>query len=135
MINVEFEGEYDAQRNILFTKFINKPQTIEDVDYIISKNQHWYQQGGKNKVWIISDVSEMGMASAKLVSEYQKKEKPLNEKYVIDYCVICTKPLEKIAVYLFNILMGKKNPIFKTKEEAIEWVLKEQETKGRFVPL
>ncbi|MBW1983289.1 MAG: hypothetical protein JRI53_01100 [Deltaproteobacteria bacterium] len=135
MLNVKHEGEYDAELNIVFTKFINKALSFEDVDYIISEDERWYSSGKENRVWVITDVSEMGMASVKFVKDYQQKVKPLNEKYVIDYSVICSKPLEKIAVQLFNVLMREKHPVFKTREEAIDWVLKEQRKRGRFMPL
>jgi len=135
MLNVEYEGEYDPERNITFCRFINRPLSTEDTGYLVEENRKLYSKGGENKVWNITDVSEMGMASVKLVKDYHKKQKPLIEKHIIDYCVICSKPLEKIAAQLFNILMGEKHPIFKTKEEAFNWVLKEQETKGRFLPL
>jgi len=49
--------------------------------------------------------------------------------------VICSKPLEKIAAQLFSVLMREKHPVFKTKEEAIDWITKEQESRGRFIPL
>jgi len=135
MINVKHEGEYDAEWNIVFLKFINKPQSFEDIDYIIEKNEEFYKKGGENKVWNITDISEMGMASVKFVSYYEKKGRPLVDKYLIDYCAICSKPLEKIAAQLYNILMKEKHPIFKTREEAVSWVLKEQETRGRFVSI
>lgn len=135
MLNVKHEGEYDAELNIVVTKYINKPLSIEDVDYIVSENEQWYRKGGENKVWNIADVSEMGMAPVKFVTDFQKKLKPLLNKYVVDYCVICSKPLEKIAAHLFGILMGEKHPIFKTRKEAIDWTIKEQETRGRFMPL
>ena len=135
MINMKHEGEYDAEQNIVFAKLINKPLSIEDVDYMVSENERWYKKGGKNKVWVIADVSEMGMAPANIVKDFQKKEKLLVDKYVIDICMICSKTLEKIAVQLFNILMRQKHSIFKTKEEALEWVLREQETRGKFKPL
>ncbi|MCJ7771658.1 MAG: hypothetical protein MUP22_00835 [Desulfobacterales bacterium] len=135
MIHMKHEGEYNAELNIVFFKFINKPKSFEDIDYIISENERWFKKGGESKVWNITDVSEMGMASVKLITAYQEKDKYISAKYLIDYCGICSKPLEKIAAQLFNILRGEKHPIFKTREEAIEWVLKEQETKGRFVPL
>jgi hypothetical protein len=135
MLNVKYEGEYNAELNIVFTKFIHKPMSFEDVDYIAGEDGRWYSRGGENKVWVITDVSEMGMAQVKYVKAYQEKVKPLNEKYVIDYCVICSKPLEKVAVQLFNVLMREKHPVFKTREDAVNWVLKEQETRGRFIPL
>lgn len=135
MLNIKYEGEYDAELNIVFTKIINKPISFEDIDYMVSGDEKWLSSGGGNKVWAITDVSEMGMASVKYVKDYHEKVKPLNEKYVIDFCVVCSKPLEKAAVHLFNVLMREKHPIFKTREEAVNWVLKEQETRGRFVPL
>jgi hypothetical protein len=135
MLNVKYEGEYDAELNIVFTKIINKPNSIEDIDYMISGDERWLKSGGKNKVWVITDISEMGVAPVKFVKEYQNKVKPLNEKYVIDFCVICSSSFEKITVQLFNVLMREKHPIFKTREEAVNWVLKEQEEKGRFLPL
>lgn len=135
MLNIKYEIEYDAELNIVFNKCINKPLTTEDMDHIIEENERWYKKGGQNKVWNIADLSEMGMVSMKLVKYYQQKEKPLNEKYLIDYCVVCSKTMEKIATQLFNILMGRKNPIFRTREEAIDWILNEQETRGKFIPL
>jgi len=135
MLNVKHEGEYDAERNIVFVKFINAPLHHEDADYLCQENERWYKNGGENKVWVIPDVSEMGMPSVKLVKYFHEKEKPLNDKYIIDYCVICTKTLLKISALLFNTLMRRKSMIFTTRKEAVDWVLKEQETKGRFVPL
>ena len=135
MANVEYYGEYDPELNLVFTKFINKPKTSEDVDVFINGNKEWFAKGGNNRVWNITDISNMGIASVSVVTEYQKKAEPLIDKYLVDYCVVCTNPLEKLTVNLFNILMGKRRPIFKTKEEAIKWVLKEQETRGRFIPL
>jgi len=35
MLNVKHEGKYDAELNIVFVYFINKPLSIEDVDYVI----------------------------------------------------------------------------------------------------
>jgi len=72
MLNVKHEGDYNPELNIAVTKYINKPQSIEDVDYIVSENERWYQKGGDNKVWNIADVSEMGMAPVKLVTDFQK---------------------------------------------------------------
>jgi hypothetical protein len=135
MLNVKHEGEYDAERNIVFLKYINAPLTFEDADYLCKENERWYKKGGENKVWVIPDVSEMGMPSVKLVKYFHEKEKPLNDKHIIDYCVICTKPLLKISALLFNTLMRRKSMIFKTRQEAVDWVLKEQETRGRFAPL
>jgi len=135
MANVEYYGEYDPELNIVFTKFINKPKNSEDVDVFVDGNKEWFAKGGKNKVWNITDISKMGMASVSVITEYQKKAEPLLDMYLIDYCVVCSSALEKITVNLFNILMGQKRPIFKTREEATEWVLKEQKTQGRFVPI
>lgn len=135
MVNVIYKGEYDAERNILFNKIINKPQTFEDIDYLVNQDAQWYRKGGENKVWNITDISEMGMASVKLVTYYEKQGKPLIDKYLIDYCVICSKPLEKIAAQLFSILSREKHPILKTREQGIDWVLNEQRARGRFVPL
>lgn len=135
MLNVKYEGEYDAELNIVFTKLINKPNSFEDIDCFISGDEQWLKSGGKNKVWVITDISKMGVASVKFVKEYQKRVKPLNEKYVIDFCVTCSSSFEKVTVQLFNVLMREKHPIFKTREEAVNWVLKEQEEKGRFLPL
>ena len=42
MVNVRHEGRYDAERNIVFTRFINKPETFEDVDIILRGNEQWY---------------------------------------------------------------------------------------------
>ncbi len=135
MIVVKHEGEYDAERNIVFCKFINKPKSFEDVDYLVNENEKMYKKGGENKVWDITDVTEMGMAPVKLITAYQDRDKPIAAKYVIDFCIICSKPFEKIATQLFNMFRGEKHPIFKTREEGVHWVLKEQETRGRFIPL
>ena len=135
MLNVKHEGDYDPELNIVFVKYLNKPQTSEDVDFIVSENARWYRRGKENKIWNITDITEMGMAPAKLVNEFHGKLKPLLEKHVIDYCVISSNPLEKMAALLFGLLTGEKHPIFKTKQEALDWVLKEQETRGRFIPL
>ena len=135
MLNVQVEGEYDAEKNIMTIYFINKPLTVEDVDYTVSQVEYWAKQGGENKVWCINDISKMGMASPKIVSYYQNQVKPILEKYLIDYCVICEKTMERIAAQLFNILMREKHPIFRTMDEAMDWTIKEQETKGRFVTL
>ncbi|MBW1847672.1 MAG: hypothetical protein JRJ27_11115 [Deltaproteobacteria bacterium] len=135
LLNVKHEGKYDAELNIVFVKFINKPLSIEDVDYVISENERWFKKGGKNKVWGIADVSEMGVPPPKMIKDFQKKEQLLADKYVIDSCVFCPNPFERIATQLFNVIKRKKHPIFKTMEEAIEWVRKEQETRGRFEPL
>jgi len=135
MLNMKHEAEYDAERNIVYVKLINKPLSMEDVEFIVSENERWYKKGGENKVWLIADVSEMGMASTKFVKEFQKREKPLVDKYVIDICMVCSNVLEKIAVQIFNALMNQKKSIFKTKEEALEWIFKEQETRGKFEPV
>ena len=135
MPNVEYQGKYDPELNIVFTKFVNKPKNSEDVDVFINGNKEYFAKGGKNKVWSITDVSDMGMAPVSNIKDYQKRVKPLIDKHVIDYCVVCSKPLEKVMVNLFNILMGNKRPIFSTHEEAIDWVKKEQETRGKFIPL
>ena len=135
MINVKHEGRYDPELNIAFFKFINQPKTFEDVDYIISESVKYYLKGGKNKVWVITDITGMGLPPKNIVQDYYNKIKPLTDKHVIDYCVICSTPIEKILTQIFNILMGSKHPVFKTREEAIEWTLKEQEKIGRFIPL
>ena len=135
MSNVKHEGKYDAEKNLVITKFINRPVTFEDVDILTSGNERWYKSGGLNKVWLIADISDMGMASVKIVQDYHNKEKPLLEKYVINFCTVCSKPLERMAAQLFNVLMREKHPTFKTMEEATNWIQQEQEKKGRFVPL
>jgi hypothetical protein len=135
MLNMRHEGKYNAELNMVEAKLINKPQSFEDVDYVVSENEKLYKEGGENKVWLIADISEMGMASPKFVKYFQEKEKILVDKYVIDTAMVCSNPLEKMAAQLFNILSRQKSAIFKIKEEAIEWVLKEQETRGRFEPL
>ena len=135
MINVQFEGEYDAEKNIIIVKFINKSLNTEDIDYTVSQTEYWAKQGGENKVWAINDLSKMGMASTKLVQYYKEQIKPIIDKYIIDYCTVCEKTMERIAVQLFNVLMRDKHPIFKTIDEAMEWTLKEQEARGRFIPL
>ena len=135
MANVKHEGRYDAERNIVFTKFINTPKTFEDVDVLINGNAQWYRSGGSNKVWLIADISKMGMAAVKIVQDYHKKEKDLLGKYVIDFCTVCSKPLERVAAQLFNVFMREKHPTCKTMDEAIEWILKQQEIKGVTVPL
>ena len=135
MLNVKFEGEYDAERNIVFLKYINKPVTFEDVDFWASESERLWRMGEQNKVWGITDISQMGMASPKLVSYYHKKLSEIVDKYLIDFCVICDKALERIAAQLFNILMREKHPIFRTMDEAVDWTIKEQEARGRFIPL
>ncbi|MBW2179783.1 MAG: hypothetical protein ACTSPS_14670 [Promethearchaeota archaeon] len=135
MLNVQTESSYDAEKNISFIKFIDKPLTFEDIDYMADQQKQVILKGGKNKVWVISDISLMGMASPRLVTYYQKLLKPLRDKYVIDFCVICGKTMERIAAQLFNILMREKSPIFSTMDEALDWTIKEQETRGRFIPV
>ena len=110
MINVQVEGEYDAERNIVIVSFINKSLSIEDIDYTVSQVEYWAKQGGENQVWAINDISKMDTASPKLVSYYQKQVKPILDKYLIDYCVICEKTMERIAAQLFNVLIREKHP-------------------------
>ncbi|MBW1644571.1 MAG: hypothetical protein JRJ76_17235, partial [Deltaproteobacteria bacterium] len=64
MLNVQVEGEYDAEKNIMTIYFINKPLTVEDVDYTVSPAEHSAQQPGAPKVRSINDIPKMGMASA-----------------------------------------------------------------------
>jgi hypothetical protein len=135
MINVQVEGEYDPERNIVIVKFINRSLSVEDIDYTVAQVEHWAKQGGENKVWAINDISQMGMASPKLFSYYQKHVKPISDKFITDYCVICEKAMERIAAQLFNVLMREKHLIFRTMDEAMEWTLKEQETRGRLIPV
>jgi len=135
MINVSTEGEYDAEKNILTVRFINKWRTIEDAEFIASEVERWVKLGGENKVWAINDITHSGMAPPKLISHYEKKASPLIEKYVADFCVICDKPFERIAAQFFMVLTKDKHPIVKTMDEAIDCVLKEQEKRGRFIPL
>ena len=135
MLNVRAESHYDAEKNIGFIKFINKPISFEDVEYLADQVNQLSKQGGENKTWNITDVSQMGMASPKFVAHYQKLVKPVLEKYTIAYCVICDKTMERIAAQLFNILMREKSPIVRTMDEAMVWTIKEQEKRGRFIPL
>jgi len=135
MLNVRAESNYDAEKNIGFIKFINKPLVVEDIDFLAAQITQLSKQGGENKIWNITDVSQMGMASPRLVIYYQKLVKPIIDKYIIAYCVICDKTMERIAAQLFNILMKEKNPIVKTMDEAMDWIIKEQEIRGRFIPL
>ena len=135
MANVKFEGEYDAERNIVYIKFINKPASLEDADFLVEESKRLWEKGGENKVWSITDLSKMGMAPHKIISYYKDKADEVADKYVVDFCIVCEKTMERMAAQLYNILTREQHPIFKTKDEAIDWVLKEQETKGRFVPL
>jgi len=135
MINVKVEGEYDAEKNIVLIYFINKPLSSEDVDYAVSQVEYWAKMGGANKVWLINDITKMGVASPKYVSQYQKQVQPIIDKYLVDFCVISEKTIERIAAQLFNVLIREKHQIFTTIDEAMNWVLKEQETRGRFIPL
>jgi len=135
MINVRVEGEYDAEKNIVKVRFINKSLSFEDADYIADEVERLVKLGGGNKVWGINDISKSRLANPKIIAYYTKKVTPILDKYIIDYCIICEKPFERIAAQLFNSLAKEKHPIFKTMDEAMDWVLKEQETKGRFIPL
>jgi len=135
MINVRTEGEYDADKNILKVRFINKWTTYEDAEFIASEIERWVKLGGKNKVWGILDITHSGIASPKLIAHYEKKVTPIVDKYVIDYGTICEKAFERIAVQLFMVITKEKHPIFKSMDEAMDWVLKEQEKRGRFIPV
>ena len=135
MLNVQVESSYDAEKNIGIIKFINKPLSFEDMDYFADQITGLAKKGGQNKTWNITDISQMGMASPKLVSYYQGLIKPIRDKYVVDYCVICEKTMERVAAQLFNILMREKSPIVRSLDEAMDWTIKEQEKRGRFIPL
>jgi len=135
MINVKVEGEYDAEKNITIVHFIDKALSNEDADYMVAEVEHWAKKGGINKVWAINDISKNRLANPKLISYYEKKVTPIINKYVADYCIICEKGFERIAAQFFMVLTKEKHPIFKTMEEAMDWVLKEQEARGRFIPL
>ena len=135
MLNVKVESHYDAEKNIGFMKFLNKPLSFEDAEYMAEQINELSKSGGENKTWNITDISQMGMASPKFISHYQKLVKPDMDKYLIAYCVVCERVMERMAAQLFNIIMKEKNPIVGTMDEAIDWILKEQEKRGRFIPV
>ena len=135
MINVRVEGEYDAEKNILKISFINKALTFEDAEYIAAEVERFAKLGGDNKVWAINDITKNGLAKPKHISHYEKKVAPIIDKYLADYCIICEKGFERIAAQLFMILTKENHSVFKTLDEAVDWVIKEQEVRGRFIPL
>lgn len=74
----------------------------------------------------------MGIPSPAMVKIFKVKEEVLTEKYVIGSFVVCPNSFERVTALLFNALTNKKRPLFKTMEEAIDWVKNEQTTKDKF---
>ncbi|HOO97527.1 MAG TPA: hypothetical protein PKV16_07325 [Caldisericia bacterium] len=135
MAGFEFEGRYDAEKNISYVRFIGKPTSNSDVDYLVEKITPHYMGNGKNKIWQITDITEMGMAAPNLVIYYNNRVKELTKKYVQDYVVISSNTMQKLATNLFNTFLGEKHDIVQSIEEAEKVILERQEKIGRFPPL
>lgn len=135
MAKFEVETEFNKEKNLSVIKFINTPQTREDVEYGIEKFIPMWKGDGIHKNWNISDVRGMGMAPPKLVIYYNKLAKPYIKKYLEDYVVIAGSTLEKVATRLFNVFMGERHSVVNSMEEAMEIIEKWQKEKGVFPSL
>lgn len=132
---MQYKSEYDPETNILITRFIGTPKSFEDAEFMARKNLECYKELGGKKVWQIIDISEMGIAPPKYIGHFSKLEAPILGKYVIDYCTVCSNTMDRIAVRLYNVLVGRpKQMIFANLEKAREWIF-EQQKFGREVEL
>ncbi len=124
---MQYKSEYDPEANILITKFIGTPKSFEDAEFMARKNLECYKELGDKKVWQIVDISEMGIAQPKYIGHFSKLEARILGKYVIDYCTVCSNTMDRIAVRLYNVLVGKpKQMIFANLEKAREWIFEQQ---------
>ncbi len=129
---VEFEGNYDNEKNISFVKFINTPKSKEDIEYFVDNTLPLWRGDGIHKCWNITDLTGLGKASPGLVIYYNKLVKPHIKKHLENYVVIAGSTLEKVATSLFNTFMRERHPIVSSIDEAMVIIKKWQEEKGIF---
>ncbi|MEZ4813051.1 MAG: hypothetical protein R2883_06170 [Caldisericia bacterium] len=131
---MEMNYNYDEANNIMFVKYTGTISTIDDLNQMRTLTDQIYLNITK-KIWIIADISEYKMKNASLVKEFSKTGKQNTEKYVMGEVMVCNNPIQKAFSLLFNAVRGVKSPIYKTVDEAVEYVLKRQETEGKSEPL
>jgi len=130
MSDFKVEARYDKEKNISFIRFVNSPQTKEDVEYAVEQFLPVWKGDGIHKSWNITDTSGIGMAKPKLVIYYNKLSKFYINKYLEDYTVIANSTLEKVATRLFNVFMGERHTVVGTMNEAIRVIEDWQKEKG-----
>ncbi len=132
MVTVEFQGEYDKEKNLSIFKYVDIPQSKEDVEFVVEKATPLWKGDGIHKSWNITDITALGQASPSLVIYYNKLCKPILKKHVHNYVVVAGTLLEKVATSLFNTFMGEKHPVASSMEEALEIIERLQKRDGVF---
>ncbi len=131
---MDMKYSYDKSNNIMFVSYNGLISTTDDLKQMRELTDQIYNDVA-TKIWLIVNIAEYKVKNPMLVKEWQKSGKKTMDKYVIDEVMICKNPIQKAMSLLFNTIRGKKSPIFKSKEEAVEHVLKLQETVGKSKPI
>lgn len=134
-MNVEFKGSYDREKNLSIVQYIGTPKSKEEIEYLANKSMEIWRGDGVNKVWNITDLSGMGMASPQLVIHYNKVIKDFVKDYLADYVVVAKSTMQRIATSLFNTFMGERHTIVESLDEAKKVIDGWQAEKGRRIPL
>ncbi|MEZ4813053.1 MAG: hypothetical protein R2883_06180 [Caldisericia bacterium] len=130
---MEHKAEYDPIKNIQFFEFIGTPKSSEDVDFLIKKNREAFEKL-TSRVWLVTNLASMSSASPALIAEFGQKSVPLVQKYGIEEFVHTHKSIQRLMIQIYNNISGSKVKVFKSREEAIEYVLERQKTVGVKVP-
>ncbi|MEZ4813056.1 MAG: hypothetical protein R2883_06195 [Caldisericia bacterium] len=126
---MDHKAEYDPINNILFLEYFGRPSTLEDVDFIIDKNEEEYFKISK-KPWVIVDISGISITSPNIIKYYAQKSHASLSKHAIAGFSFTSKSLQRVMTQIYNTATGQKLKFFKTKEETIEHVLElQRETK------
>jgi hypothetical protein len=132
---VEHKAEYDEINNIMFFKYIGLANSEGEAKFLLDSNRREYEKRADRKCWVIVDISEMTLPRSSYAFLYARGSKVLAEKFVIGHCMVGTKLHSRITNIFYNRISGRINPMFKTRDEAIKWILEQQKIKGKTAPV
>ncbi len=130
---MEHKAEYDPIKNIQFFEFIGTPRDSNDIDFLVKKNIEALEKL-TSRVWLVTNLGSMSAASPPLLAEFGQKSVPMVEKYGIEEFVHTHKSIQRLMIQIYNNISGSKVKVFKSKEEAIEYILERQKTVGVMLP-
>lgn len=131
---MDYKADYDSVQNVLHLEFSGEINHPDEIHELFDRNLQEFRKIGK-RFWLIVNSSNLVMKNSKLVAEFKKLDELEAKKYILGECAYGAKGIQKVMTMLFNTISGKRSPIFATKEQALEWVLKSQKEKGIEAPL
>ncbi len=132
---MEHRTEYDETNNIMFFEYIGLANSEDEAKFLLDSNRREYEKRAGRKCWVIVDITEMTLPKPAYAFLYARGSKVLAEKFVIGHCTVGTKLHSRITNIFYNRVSGRINPMFKSKDEAVKWIIEQQKIKGKTTPV